>query len=182
MNVRPKAPGVKIISKASTAVLSGRVPDRVRAMPGTPTTLADRLRQALALRSMSGLELGRRAGLKSTGHVSQMLTGHAGKRPSGETLDRLARALDVPVGWLARGEGEATDGYRPARAARQAVLLGNLPQWPKLREATLKLDPAVKPWALDRIAGWPVVVASHPTPLQLAKFAHTVEEFETEPE
>lgn len=77
---------------------------------GGVETLALRLQWVLNQTGVSARGLSLKAGLAG-GHVGLMLRGTAGKRPSDETIAKLARAAGVSHEWLARGEGEP--GLRP---------------------------------------------------------------------
>lgn len=71
--------------------------------------IAERLRQALAVRGMSQADL-ERASKLSKPHISRLLNAERGKAMRKETRERLARALDVPVAWLFAGVGDPPFG------------------------------------------------------------------------
>lgn len=66
--------------------------------------LGDRVRQAREVRKMSQRELSDASGL----HKSHIPLIEGGERPniSVPTVEALAKALNVSVGWLVNGEGE----------------------------------------------------------------------------
>lgn len=66
--------------------------------------ISERLAAVIAERGLGVRELARSAGLAS-GQISNLRNGKRGKRVGGETIAKLAHALDVNDVWLLTGEG-----------------------------------------------------------------------------
>ena len=70
------------------------------------TTLSRKLRQALAESGINQAELSRRTSL-STGYIAMLINGERGQNVSAETLVKLAKALDKPIGYFLTSETHA---------------------------------------------------------------------------
>jgi transcriptional regulator with XRE-family HTH domain len=96
--------------------------------------LKDRIRELRQARGWNQTDLAARAGLRQ-GTIANLETG-ARDNPTQDTLDKLARALDVPVSELL-GEGDILAGEFPAPTLRElgltdAYLLRYAQLWPDL--------------------------------------------------
>ena len=96
--------------------------------------LKDRIRELRQARGWNQTDLAARAGLRQ-GTIANLETG-ARDNPTQDTLDKLARALDVPVSELL-GEGDILAGEFPAPTLRElgltdAYLLRYAKLWPDL--------------------------------------------------
>jgi transcriptional regulator with XRE-family HTH domain len=76
-------------------------------------SLGGRLRFARKRRDLSSRELARRAGLKSQTHPGLIEGGRGGDRVSLDIVASIARALDVPLDWLANGGALPDDLIEP---------------------------------------------------------------------
>jgi transcriptional regulator with XRE-family HTH domain len=71
---------------------------------GPMSSLAERLQWVLDHRGLTAHALSKKAGLAG-GHVGLIITGKAGKRTAGKTLEQIAKAANVSLQWLATGQG-----------------------------------------------------------------------------
>ena len=87
-------------------------------MPAKLKTLAERLKWARNQARISQRALARAAQLKSERHVGQFESGER-DNPELKTLQALADALGLSIGWLANGDGEMPE----AQAVQAAAIL-----------------------------------------------------------
>jgi len=91
-----------------------------------------RITQAIKIIGINRAELSRRSGVPE-GQLSKIVNGHT-KSPRGETLSKIAKALEVQEGWLITGEGEREISSKQEPTSlhpRAAALLDN---WEHLSE------------------------------------------------
>jgi len=92
------------------------------AKSGKESTFGERLRTRRIAKGISAKELDRRSGLHE-GHVAMIERGDR-KNPNGETVVKLARALECDLVWLLTGdkhEDKEYERYRSAKLRRQAA-------------------------------------------------------------
>lgn len=140
--------------------------------PGMASTVADRVRQVLALRRWSQRELSRRAGL-SEGAVGWMLA-HPDRPTETSTLEGIATASRVSLAWLATGQGSPEgDDERPLSTTDDSTpIMKNVPGWAEVLEADRADHPGLEDVYWERAtASAPFMVYGPAQPGDAAKLA-----------
>jgi hypothetical protein len=138
-------------------------------------SIAQRLRQAIAVRGYGVNEVDRLAGFKNQGPTSKIQSGRT-KSPTPEVVDAIARALNITPGWLTYGTGSMDDPYpgnspSPVTLATEPtedpgpdidtpetadqlvdVALGRLPNWRDIRTRAAKGRPDIPRHIWDHVA------------------------------
>lgn len=117
----------------------------------------DRLREAVERDGRAVSAISEAAGLGRS-HLDGILRGPSG--PTAETAIRLARALDVPAGWLLAGEGPRDAG---------AVTLAP-PRYPQLEQLLTLLGSRWPPEVVERARGVRLLADVEPTAAQWHAF------------
>jgi len=137
------------------------------------STLGERIAHVLRLRKLSASALSQSAGLGRS-HVGQLQSGKLGKRPSDETLRRIAEAARVSLRWLATGEGAPDD---PAEAPPVVVPkpLEETEGWSDLVATAKRERPDIPAWAFAEVGRWCLVMDRGLSAAMLASLAGSVQ-------
>lgn len=147
------------------------------------STIADRIRHILKVKSWSQRELSRQSGFSADSQLGNTLR-RLDDDPAAIELDTvraIARGAGVSERWLLTGEGGQGEELPPPESGDASPRFGNLPNWVELVQAARAIDPGLPAWTLDVVSRSNPLLTSPATGSMVADLARLVMKHEPPP-